>query len=301
MPASTACKIRSMTRAELDIAVKWAAAEGWNPGKADAEAFWQADPAGYFVLELEGEMIGSGSAVSYDGQYGFMGFFIVKPEHRGKGMGGKLWLTMRDTLRQRLEPDTAIGIDGVFAMQDAYGRTGFVFSHRNLRMEGIASKLAFDGESFGPLYKAGGAAVSAAEHTADVLAELIEADKQWFGCSRPRFLAKWLDPAVSRTIVYRKDGKIAGYGTVRQCLKGYKIGPLFAPDAAVAEDLYRALTAPLAGEVIYLDVPDVNTAAMELASRHGLKESFGCARMYIGTPPAVNINQVFGITTFELG
>lgn len=290
-----------MTRAELDIAVEWAAAEGWNPGKSDAESFWQADPDGYFVLELDGEMIGSGSAVSYDGQYGFMGFYIVKPEYRSKGMGGKLSHVMLDTIRQRLVPGTAIGIDGVFAMQAAYGRLGFVFSHRNLRMEGIADKLDFDGEGLGPLCEAGGAVLTACEQAEGALAELIEADKQWFGCSRPRFLAKWVDPAVSRTIVYRKDGKIAGYGTIRQCVKGYKIGPLFAPDAAVAENLYRALTAPLAGEVIYLDVPEVNAAAMELANRHGLKESFGCARMYIGAPPAVNVSQVFGITTFELG
>jgi predicted GNAT family N-acyltransferase len=83
-------------------------------------------------------MIGSGSAVSYDGQFGFMGFFIVKPEHRGQGMGGQLWLNMRDTLKERLNPGTAIGIDGVFNMQQTYAKTGFVFSHRTLRMEGVA-------------------------------------------------------------------------------------------------------------------------------------------------------------------
>ena len=106
-----------MTRAEFDIVITWAAAEGWNPGLPDPDVFWQTDPEGYFALEHNGEMIGSGSAVSYDGQFGFMGFFIVKPEYRGKGMGGQLWLTMRDTLKERLNPGTAIGIDGVFNMQ----------------------------------------------------------------------------------------------------------------------------------------------------------------------------------------
>jgi hypothetical protein len=27
--------VRNMTRAELDIAVEWAATEGWNPGQRD--------------------------------------------------------------------------------------------------------------------------------------------------------------------------------------------------------------------------------------------------------------------------
>ncbi|MEQ8175876.1 MAG: hypothetical protein ABRQ26_12490 [Syntrophomonadaceae bacterium] len=32
--------IRSMNRSDLDIAVDWAAAEGWNPGLNDAECFY---------------------------------------------------------------------------------------------------------------------------------------------------------------------------------------------------------------------------------------------------------------------
>lgn len=32
--------IRSMTRPELDLCIQWAAAEGWNPGLHDADAFY---------------------------------------------------------------------------------------------------------------------------------------------------------------------------------------------------------------------------------------------------------------------
>lgn len=31
--------IRTMTRPEVDIAIEWAAPEGWNPGLDDAEGF----------------------------------------------------------------------------------------------------------------------------------------------------------------------------------------------------------------------------------------------------------------------
>ena len=36
--------VRTMSRDEIDLAVDWAAAEGWNPGLQDADCFYTADP-----------------------------------------------------------------------------------------------------------------------------------------------------------------------------------------------------------------------------------------------------------------
>lgn len=290
MPQMTECKIRPMTRSEFDIVISWAAAEGWNPGLPDPDVFWQTDPDGYFALEHNGEMIGSGSAVSYDGQFGFMGFFIVKPEYRGKGMGGQLWLNMRDTLRERLNPGTAIGIDGVFNMQQTYAKTGFVFSHRTLRMEGVAENN-IDSCDF--------AAIKPVAD--DEIEALIEADAHWFGFKRQRLLSAWLKMKDSHSLVYKDASKILGYGTIRPCQKGFKIGPLFATSADIADQLYRALTAKVSGQVVYLDVPEINKEAMALAAKHKLSECFGCARMYLGPAPALDYNQIYGSTTYELG
>lgn len=295
MPNLTNCKIRPMTRAEFDIVITWAAAEGWNPGLYDAEAFWQADPEGYFALEHNGEMIGSGSAVSYDGQFGFMGFFIVKPEYRGKGMGGQLWLNMRDTLRDRLAPGTAIGIDGVFNMQQSYAKTGFVFSHRTLRMEGIAEDNAKNNGG------SGNESTAIKPVAADDLEMLVEADAYWFGFKRQRLLSSWLKIKDSHSLVYKEGSKILGYGTIRPCQKGFKIGPLFATNAEIADQLYRALTAKVSGQVICLDVPEINQEAMALAAKHKLSECFGCARMYFGPAPALDYKQIYGSTSYELG
>jgi hypothetical protein len=40
---------------------------------------------------------------------------------------------------------------------------------------------------------------------------------------------------------------------------------------------------------------------MGLAESYAMTEVFGCARMYLGTPPSTPWQQVFGVTTFELG
>ena len=99
------------------------------------------------------------------------------------------------------------------------------------------------------------------------------------------------------------DGdRVAGYGVVRPCRNGHKIGPLFADDAGAARALFDGLAGGLGpGTPIFLDVPEVNPAAVTLAESLGLKPVFETARMYTGPSPAVALGQVFGVTSFELG
>ena len=77
--------IRTMARPEVDLAIEWAAQEGWNPGLHDADCFYAADPSGYFVGLMDDEPIACISAVSYGETFGFIGFYIVRPEFRGRG------------------------------------------------------------------------------------------------------------------------------------------------------------------------------------------------------------------------
>ncbi|MCI5125057.1 MAG: GNAT family N-acetyltransferase [Candidatus Electrothrix sp. AR5] len=74
-----------MTRKEVDVAVEWAAQEGWNPGIHDADCYFTADPNGFLIGLLDDEPIATISAINYS--FGFIGFYIVKPEHRGTGYG----------------------------------------------------------------------------------------------------------------------------------------------------------------------------------------------------------------------
>ena len=119
-PFDSANSMMQMSRSELDILISWAANEGWNPGLHDADIFWNTDPEGYIAAEIDGELIGGGSIVSYRGEFGFMGFFIVKPEYRGHGLGTKLWFARREKLQSRLNSPACIGMDGVFEMQPFY-------------------------------------------------------------------------------------------------------------------------------------------------------------------------------------
>ena len=65
----------------LKTLVTWAKSEGWNPGIYDADLFYATDPEGFYGYFYQDTLIAGGSIVSYNGEFGFMGFFIVKPEN----------------------------------------------------------------------------------------------------------------------------------------------------------------------------------------------------------------------------
>jgi hypothetical protein len=98
-----------------------------------------------------------------------------------------------------------------------------------------------------------------------------------------------------------EDGAVRGYGVLRRCRTGFKIGPLFAETAESAEALFRSLAAEAGGEPVFLDIPEPNSAARALAARHGLAPVFETARMYRGSVPQLPLSRIYGITTFELG
>ena len=279
--------IKQMSRAELGTLVSWAANEGWNPGRYDADIFWDTDPDGFITAELNGEMIGGGSIVSYQDEFGFMGFFIVKPEFRSHGLGTKLWFARRKKLQSRLNPAAAVGMDGVFEMQSFYTKGGFKFAHREIRFEGVGCAC--------PLPE------SVTELSVVPFGPILDYDTMHFPAIRSNFVKAWISQPESRALGVMKGEQLQGYGVIRCCENGFKIGPLFADSAEIALDLFNGLSDHAAGEPIFLDVPEINKSAMQMVSDKGMKEVFGCARMYFGDKPALPDEHIYGVTTFELG
>ena len=242
---------------------------------------------GFIAAEIEGELIGGGSIVAYEKKYGFIGLFIVRPEYRGHGFGDHLWHELNRRLLARLDAGAAIGLDGVFNMQHYYARGGFRFVCRDLRFEGV------------------GLDFPQPKHLIDASAlpfECIAAyDRRHFPASRSRFLQKWIHRPEGNALAVVDGGEIRGYAVMRPCRTGYKIGPLFAANVAVAESLLVGVVSRVPGEPIFLDVPEINRDALALVARYGMSEVFGCARMVLGLIPQLPDAEIFGVTTFELG
>jgi len=276
-----ALTIRPMSDADLAIAIGWARDEGWNPGMADAGPFAAEDPGGFLMGWLGDEPVASISVVRYGEAFGFLGFYIVAPGHRGRGHGIAIWRAGM----ARLDGKT-VGLDGVVAQQTNYARSGFELAHRNIRFGGEV-KVARPGD---PRLR-----------SPAIPDPIVAFDQAFFPAPRPQFLQAWLAAPghVVRCLV--DDGAVTGYGVLRPCVEGSKIGPLFAASEADAELLFRALAAEAPPGPVYLDPPEPNAAALRLAERFGLAPSFETARMYRGPAPRLPLDRTFGITTFELG
>jgi len=180
-----------------------------------------------------------------------------------------------------------IGMDGVFDMQAYYAKGGFEYSGRELRFEGLGKTV--------PAY------AGITELSGLPFSEIDAYDRAHFPAPRSEFLRRWLEqPGVHALGSYR-DEKLSGFGVMRPCRNGYKIGPLFADSPAIAEELFLTFSAHVPGEAIFLDVPEINREAVAMAQRHNMKVVFGCAKMYFGPKPHLPEHQIFAVTTFELG
>lgn len=282
--SSLSLTIRRLCRDEMDILIEWAGSEGWNPGLYDADSFYVADPEGFLIGEIDGEPIAMISAVKYGKTFGFVGFYIVKPDFRRKGYGLSIWNAAIEHLSGR-----NMGLDGVVDQQNNYKKSGFKLAYRNIRYEGLSAVKPFNKSLMTDLLK--------------VPFETIEKyDLLFFPELRTEFLKSWINQKDSFALGILNDGKLKGYGVIRPCQSGYKIGPLFADNPELAEHLFNALNSKVKpGQPIFLDTPEVNHNAILLAENHNMKFVFETARMYTGDFPDLPVDRIFGVTTFELG
>lgn len=181
-----------------------------------------------------------------------------------------------------------VGLDGVVAQQGNYKKSGFVRAYANIRYQGVGAKHHKKSSHTIPLSQI-------------PLKTLFTYDRQLFPTDRSQFLKLWITQPESLTLGHVKAGKLLGYGMVRKCREGHKVGPLFADSAKIADELFEQFRSFVGEEKIYLDVPEVNKEALTLAKRCHMTPMFETARMYTKRAPKIPLHKIFGVTTFELG
>ncbi|ETW96681.1 MAG: acetyltransferase [Candidatus Entotheonella factor] len=281
--STEAYQIRRMTPDDVAIATEWARREGWNPGLHDAHTFYQADPNGFFIGEINGEAVAVGCAIIYDEAFAFCGLYIVAPEHRGEGYGFAL-----TEARLAYCGSRNIGIDGVLENVGIYERIGYRKFYENARYQ----------------FMAGEASVRPANLVAlsQVDAEALKRyDRQCFPAARDTFLNAWISQPDALSLAWMEQGQLKGYAVRRRCHEGHKIGPLFADNPLIAEQLLLACQEGVQGQSLIVDMPETNDAALKLAASYRMERTFATARMYQKGLPELAYDKIFGITTFELG
>ena len=248
----------------------------------DAAPFYTTDPKGFFIGHLKNEMVGCISAVAYDDCFGFIGFYIVVPSYRHQGIGLQLWKRGLAHLSGRI-----IGLDGVLEQQKNYEKSHFILYYKNARFEGI-----------------GGGGVRS-KNLIDLkhvpFESLCNYDASIFGIQRGIFLKHWIEMSGAYLRAKVEMGRLRGYGVLRKCEKGYKVGPLFCDDVETAFEIFQDFRAHIAEFPIFLDIPELNAERNKIVEAFHLKSVFQTVRMYNKPPPKQELDKVFGVTTFELG
>jgi hypothetical protein len=273
-------RIRTMTLQEVALAADWAAAEGGNPGWADAQCFAAIDPEGFLVGECEGEPASTIAVVNYDDRFAFLGFCRVRPDLRGRGFGMQTWQAGIAHAGAR-----TVGLSAA-ALQDKIAKAGFAVAHGITRYRGVAVALR---------------APSGTRPLSQVPLDLIDQDDATvFPAARGRLLRAWVAAEGHAGQALIRGGRLAGWGVIRPCRRGRTIGPLMADDRATAEAVFAALVGAGHGEV-YVDVPQPNREAAALAAAHGLSPVSETARMYSGPVRPMALHRLFGVMSPELG
>ena len=268
--------IRQMQRADLDIVLDWARQEGWNPGIEDASVFFSTDPAGFFVQEIDDQLISGISVVNLSPDVAFLGLYITKPEFRGKGFGIALWEAALSHAGDR-----SVGLEGVMDKVENYASSGFEPAGRTVRFCGALPQQE-----------------AAATHSAVELDDLIAADGRYNGFIRTRFASVWFTDTDTRHTV-AVDAQ--NFATARQCHDGVKIGPLYAHSQGALEGLLYAIDRKFPGQSVTIDIPDVSDALAEFMSGLGLDPAFETVRMFNKRPPVPDYPKYAALATLELG
>ncbi|XP_066300808.1 holothin acyltransferase-like [Branchiostoma lanceolatum] len=306
-------RVRQVTSvSEVCLMLEWAAAEEWHPGVYDAESSYRQDPTGFYLAEVDGVPIGGASLVKYEEHFAFLGYLITKPSFRGKGYARRI---IEAILEAPGMSNRNIGLDGMTHLKDTYSRIlGAQFAWKNSRFRGVGT------DSFKGVERDDNPAALVSAKEVD-FEHLCVFDTSVFGTPRPTFLKNWISqpgmvalaavttPEAGEDNECSKQTRTTGYGCVRLCVESYndvnfsrKIGPIFAESAAVGSQLFKALVSSVpSGIPFYIDIPQPNENAMEIARETGLELVFETARMFTKGSGGVKCSMIYGLTTLELG
>jgi len=275
--------IRCLKLNEMVFPMELAAREGWNPGLYDGVSFYEADPGGFFLAELDGGMAGCISAVRYGDRLGYIGGHVVLPPYRGRGIGEALWQHAVEHLKGRVA-----GTDGLPVMENFYQRYGFIPEYGISRYAGKLldhACLGIDVYSALELDPKG----------------LIDYDRRMFGCVRETFLSAWIGQPGVESACYADQEGIKGYGVIRACRQGCRVGPLFADTEEIARRLLCHLACKAGEGALMIDVPHANPAAVALAESFGMEQLFSRLRLYSGEGLELPARNIYGLTTLDIG
>ena len=276
--------IQPMTPSDLARVFDWLPSTRLNPPLNIQDWYEACGDDALRIGVVNGERVAGSFGSRFQGEVGHIGPVAVKPERRGLGYGREMWHATLEVLGSgplmlQLTPEFAPVME----------RYGFRQDWFNLRVSGTVEARRTD-ESGMSLY------------TEVPLDELVRYDTEISGLVRPRMLQVLFAQPATCTLVLREGSMLTGLGSIRPARHGFRIGPLFSHDPASAARLFDALCARAGtGQMVTIDVPDANPAALAIMTSRGFAATARAVRMSRGYVPALRIDRAFGATVWVAG
>ncbi|NBR83647.1 MAG: N-acetyltransferase [Flavobacteriia bacterium] len=291
-------EIKPFTPSDLDVVIGMAREQDFAPGVGDIEIYANTDSQGVWLAWRDGMPVGCIAAVTYNPSYAFIGLFVVKPEHRGLGIGRRLWQHALKTLSSV----ECIGLEAAVQMVGFYEKAGFQEDCVTTRRQMLCRSDQSHHPNTTLLHRSDITVVPLREISLEAIQRY---DERHEISPRPHFLELWLRHKAGNVFVAGDaQGECHGYVRIRPCLlpigEGWRVGPWLAEDPGMASLLLNNAIDRHKG-VVLIDTPGHNPSATTITTAKGFKSMGSTVRMYKGVMPQGHDRNVYGLACLELG
>jgi GNAT superfamily N-acetyltransferase len=257
-------RLRTMTFEDIPNALRLKNAAGWNQTAADWTRFISASPEGCFVMECNGDVIGTSATITYEGRFSWIGMLVVDEQHRDRGIGTALLEHAISFLDLQKIP--TIKLDATPQGKPLYEKLGFVIEYEIERWM-LNRTVKEKATEYGPVSIEG----------------VLRIDRKIFGANRSGLLRSLAQEAPHLVLLEQQGGKITGYSFGRLGSRADHMGPWVASSKDVAERLLNLFLFRSSRELIFVDCLRLNPWAVQLVKSRGFEFSRPLTRMYRGT------------------
>ncbi len=256
--------MRLMTCDDVAAGMRLKEQAGWNQTEADWHRFLDLEPDGCFLAERDGTPVGSVAAFLF-GPVAWIAMVLVDPAVRRQGIGLALMRHVLDFLDGRRV--ASVRLDATPLGRPLYEKLGFE----------VDCSLARYGGVLPPSPVVDRVKEGRPEHWP----ALVELDRAVTGTDRGKLLLRLFEEHAESLRVVEEAGRLQGFLTSRPGAKAHFIGPCITRGDAgrlLLEDACRRL----AGQPVFIDVPEQNEPAGQLVREKGLTVQRPLVRMTRG-------------------
>ena len=279
-------EIREMTSEDLGLCVDLFGLVGLGNTADDVRRMLSYEPSGCFVASVDGVGVGIVASTSYGG-VGFVENLIVRPDHRGRGIGASL---MRAAMTHLIETGArSVRLDSVPKAVPLYRRLGFREEYPSLRFTGAGRRVPWE---------------EVERMTPADLSEVLKLDRRFFGVQRGRILERVFLDFPGLCFIVREGSGIVGYVMAKAGEGVCRIGPWICKPGRpeLAESLLHRLMSEADGQRLWAGVPGVNEASAEMLKGNGFESLPSSLRMCYGEcRPMGDPRGIFGVGAPDKG